>query len=301
MLKNVVLICTIVLELYAFVQFLKHSLVEAHSTSIGAGIVSVMFFFLPGAPAEFLSFCCAAISYTALIYAEYLLLMRRKRKKSSQKHVAPLPQTRVKSRPPRHTKVQRDRQRQEQIVLAQNHHTRSPFSKWASRTMQPRNIPPPSSQGQPKILILHCDTEEGWFKKFQNHLQLFEKQGMVESWDESCIPPGAIRQDEMERAVSSAKVVVLFVSGHFLNSRFTQLLNILHHQSQRQHFWICPVIVRSCLYDESPLHALQPFYADGNHARKPLAALPIEKQEESLRDLARAISNILALPTRKGA
>lgn len=155
-----------------------------------------------------------------------------------------------------------------------------------------------STSLQQNIIICHYHNREDalYAKNLKTQLGIFEQQGTVELWDESKIQAGAHRERAINQAIAAASVIVLLVSADFLNSDFKLLHKVLRHAANHQHVWIYPVILSSCLYDESDLSEFQPYYSESaNPHHKPLAELSVPKRTETLRDLARAIGKRLAL------
>jgi hypothetical protein len=155
-----------------------------------------------------------------------------------------------------------------------------------------------STSPQQKVIIWRGSNRESqrWERRMYEQLGVFEQQGTVELWNESKIPPGAQRAKVIEQAITSASVVILLVNADLLRSSFMAPRTVLWRAAHQHHIWICPLIVSSCLYEESVLSEFQPYYSeDVNPLHKPLADLPCSKQTETLCELARAIGKKLAL------
>lgn len=282
LLRYAVLVCTASVCIFILVRLGQRTLLKAHWYSILTGILSIVLFFQPDTLSWIvLSYLGALISCVTLLSAEYTLFKRRKPSRRKQRK-------RVSA-----YKGQRNRPNRP-VVLAQQQAVPAVLR-------QPRKVEVSSSNNLPTILIFYCNEDQHWRKKCHDQLGIFEAQGMVALWDESKISPGSIHQDEIERALASARVAILLVSASFLSQRFSQLHKILRYQKNRQDFWICPIIVSSCLYDESPLYPFQPYWSSANRIKKPLDKLRVAEQKESFRDLARVIAHRLGILTCNGA
>lgn len=97
------------------------------------------------------------------------------------------------------------------------------------------------------IFISYSHKDEKWLERLQVHLKPLEREGKIERWDDSRIKPGAKWEDEICRALASAKVAVLLISADFLASDFI-LANELPHllaAAKDDEAIILPVIVSS--------------------------------------------------------
>jgi hypothetical protein len=86
------------------------------------------------------------------------------------------------------------------------------------------------------------------------------RNGAVDVWDDTRIRPGEMWRDEIERALDSAKVVVLLVTPEFLASDFiadNELPSMLE-ASEDGGPTVMWIHVRAALYDETSIAQYQP-------------------------------------------
>jgi hypothetical protein len=145
------------------------------------------------------------------------------------------------------------------------------------------------SSDPPIVLLFYASKDISWAEKCRKQLGVFKVQGIVALWDKSTVPLGSVRQGELEQALAFAKVAILLVSADFLVECVAQLECILRCQQNRPDFWVCPVIVSACPYEQSPLCEFHPYWSAGNTMKEPLHNLPLFKQNESFCELARLI------------
>lgn len=145
-----------------------------------------------------------------------------------------------------------------------------------------------------KVFISYSHQDAAWLKRLQIHLTPLKREGVIDSWDDTRIQPGARWRDEISQALAAAKVAVLLVSPEFLASEFIAQNELppLLAAAQQGGATILPVIVSSCRYRRSPLGLFQAV----NLLDKPLKALSRAKQDEILVKLTEAIEDALTDP-----
>ena len=97
------------------------------------------------------------------------------------------------------------------------------------------------------------------------HLEPLRRQGLIDVWHDRKIKAG----EEWERAISKylqkADVILVLVSVDFINSSYCydieMELALERHASQKAR--VIPVILRNCLWENTPLRKLQALPKDG--------------------------------------
>ncbi len=107
--------------------------------------------------------------------------------------------------------------------------------------------------------IAYDPKDKRYLEELRAHLAYYERQGSLTIWDDSMILPGALREEEIRKAIQSAKVVILLLSSHFLNSDFMiKDLPPLLRAMENKEVTLLPVIVRRCMLEDTPLAPFQP-------------------------------------------
>lgn len=106
-----------------------------------------------------------------------------------------------------------------------------------------------SVQNRPlKVFISYSHKDVEAIERFQAHLKPLEREGLVERWDDTRLRTGQRWKEEIQKALSSAKVAVLLISENFLASDFIaeDELPPLLASAQDQGVQIMPVILKPC-------------------------------------------------------
>lgn len=130
-----------------------------------------------------------------------------------------------------------------------------------------------------QVFISYSHKDARWLQRLQVHLRPLEKGGLIDSWDDTRIKPGAKWRIEIAKAMGRARVAVLLISADFLASEFIldDELPPLLHAAASQGVMILPVIVSPCRFEKTK--SLSQFQSV-NPPTKPLSKLDTTKREE---------------------
>jgi hypothetical protein len=145
-----------------------------------------------------------------------------------------------------------------------------------------------------KVFISYSHEDEDWLKRLRVHLRPLEREYDIEIWDDKKIKAGSRWREEIESAVSSARVAVLLISASFLASDFitTDELPPLLDAAEKEGATILPVIISASRFLRTS--NLSQFQAV-NSPSAPLIDLPKGEQEAILEKVTEAIEASLQL------
>jgi hypothetical protein len=134
----------------------------------------------------------------------------------------------------------------------------------------------PKVQITKPVFISYSHQDAEWLTKLRRFLRPLEERSLIRVWDDTLIRPGSEWLDEIETALSSARVAVFLVTQNFLDSPFirsTELPALLEGATSRGCliFWIA---VSSSTFGDSPLARIQGAIPPG----MPLDRLPESEQ-----------------------
>jgi TIR domain len=144
-----------------------------------------------------------------------------------------------------------------------------------------------------KVFVSYSHKDKEWLERVQTHLMALNNLGItVNLWDDTQIEAGMKWRDEIEKALSSAKVAILLVSTAFLASEFirTNELPPLLKAAENDGATILPIILKPCLFK---MHKGFAGFQAVNSPEKPLSKLSDNDQEEMLVALAKRIAELL--------
>lgn len=152
-----------------------------------------------------------------------------------------------------------------------------------------RGESPARGTGRNLVFVSYSRRDGTFAKALRIQLGAMEHDGLLSTWIDVEQLPGTIWRPKLEAAIQEARVAVLLVSDHYLDSEFVRN-DELPAIMQRRGLMVIPVIVRSCMFDE--IKSLAQFGAF-NSPGAPLDKMRTPKRTEVLRDLARKIMTLL--------
>jgi internalin A len=144
-----------------------------------------------------------------------------------------------------------------------------------------------------KVFISYSHKDKRWLKKVQTHLKVLENEGIsVNLWDDTQIKSGMKWRDEIEKALSAAKVAIMLVSTDFLASDFISKNELppLLKAAEDDGATILPLILKVCRYTS---HKNLSEFQSVNDPKKPLSKLSANNQDEILVELADRIEELM--------
>src|SRR5258707_3446710 len=151
----------------------------------------------------------------------------------------------------------------------------------------------PAGRGQVGISYSHKGRE--WLDKLQTVLKPLVRNETIAVWDDTKINAGAIWQEEIKGALTAAKVAVLLVSPHFLESDFIaeHELPPLLDAAEKEGLVILWVLISHCLYNETDINR----YQAANEVSNPLDSLTLSEQYRVLANICQKIKAAASPPS----
>lgn len=159
-----------------------------------------------------------------------------------------------------------------------------------------RSDPPPSNVHidiHTNLYISYSGQDKTYLDELHSHLEFYVRSGAVSYWDDTKVGPGAVRQQEMKKALWSAKKAILLVSAAYLASDAIAAheLPFLLAGARRGDLMLLNVIVRPCAFARSELNAFRSF----NDPEQPVMAMSDSQREDLWHRLAETVASPLNL------
>ncbi|NIO69457.1 MAG: TIR domain-containing protein [Anaerolineae bacterium] len=144
------------------------------------------------------------------------------------------------------------------------------------------------SKRVPRLFYSYAHEDAQLREELAKHLRVLERNHIIESWYDNMILPGTEWAKEIDKQLEKADIVVLLVSSDFLDSDYCYTVEM--EKALQRHeagtVRVIPIIVRSALWELSPLANLQVL---------PSGAKPItlwDDRDEAWTDVTRGIKHV---------
>ena len=92
----------------------------------------------------------------------------------------------------------------------------------------------------------------------KKHLRPLERSGQIEMWDDGAIEPGNTKNEEIEKQLSDARIILLLMSPDFIASNDCYALQErTMHLYEQGNAKVIPLLLRSCAWKSTSLGQLQ--------------------------------------------
>ncbi len=100
--------------------------------------------------------------------------------------------------------------------------------------------------------------------EFEVHLTILRRQGLIDDWHDRKIGAGTEWEQQILAQLGSAKIIVMLVTPYFIASDYcyTIEMNLALERHQAGEVRVIPILLRPCLWQETPLAMLQVLPAD---------------------------------------
>lgn len=148
-----------------------------------------------------------------------------------------------------------------------------------------------AQNGMPAVTLFYCyaQRDREMRDELDKHLMPLKRSGLIESWYDGKIVPGAERDQEIKRQLTTAQIVLLLISPDFMASDYCyeQEMKVAIRRHERGSARVIPIILRDTLWENTPFSALQVLPMDG----KPIRSS--SDRDRAFADVARAIQMVV--------
>jgi hypothetical protein len=132
-----------------------------------------------------------------------------------------------------------------------------------------------------RVFICYSHTDEDLRNSLVKHLEPLRRMGLIDTWHDRKIKPGDKWEEAISEHLEAADIIILLVSVDFINSKYCYDVELERalERDREEDAVVIPVILRSCLWSNTPFAKLQ--------------ALPRDaKAVKSWQDIDEALTNV---------
>lgn len=112
-----------------------------------------------------------------------------------------------------------------------------------------------------RIFIGYSQKDKEYFQQLQTHLARYEREKLMDVWDDTKIAAGVKWQEEIKKTLDVTKVAILLISPDFMASDFMtkNTLSLLLQSAEKDGAIILPIFLKYCVIKDTYLQQFQPF------------------------------------------
>ncbi len=135
------------------------------------------------------------------------------------------------------------------------------------------------------IFFSYAHEDEELMNDVRRQLIVYERNGQILKWHDRMIPPGTKWRDQIDGRLKTAEIVLLFMSPHFIESRYCYEVEgkVALERCEAGRACVVPIVLRPCAWEATPFGALQALPADA----KPITLWA--NRDEACLDAARGV------------
>ncbi len=139
------------------------------------------------------------------------------------------------------------------------------------------------------ILFCYAHQDERMVSQLKNHLSLLEHNGLIAIWDYGNISPGAEWEQEIDKHLDEAQIILLLISASFLASKYCYKVEMQRAigRHERKEARVIPILLRPVHWNEPPIDKLQVL---PDHA-KPISRWT--NRDEGFKNIADGIGKVI--------
>lgn len=141
------------------------------------------------------------------------------------------------------------------------------------------------------VFVSYSHKNKNWLDKFSPHLKILADNNQLTIWDDTKIKSGAKWRDEIQEALSTAKVALLLVTPDFLASEFINNIElpVLFNAAENRGLTILWVAIMPSMYELTYISEFQSV----NDPSKPLANLAPAKARQEVVQICKKILEVV--------
>jgi hypothetical protein len=116
-----------------------------------------------------------------------------------------------------------------------------------------------------EVFFSYAREDEALMDDVRRQLIVHERNGRLIKWHDRSVPPGTEWGPAIDSRLRVAKIILLFMSPHFIESRYCYEIEgkVALERHRAGDAVVVPVILRPCHWQETPFGSLQALPRDG--------------------------------------
>jgi hypothetical protein len=142
-----------------------------------------------------------------------------------------------------------------------------------------------------EVFCCYAHEDAPYLEKLKNHLTLLKRQGLITLWSDTDISPGSNWEQEIEKHLNTANIILLLVSSDFMASDYCYSKEMFRsiERHDRGEAIVIPIILRPVYWQGAPFAKLQALPTGA----KPIISSIWHNLDEALVDVVNGIGEAI--------
>src|SRR5713101_1991425 len=116
-----------------------------------------------------------------------------------------------------------------------------------------------------EIFCCYAREDRSFLNKLKMHLMPLQREGLISIWNDTDIRPGTNDEEEINRHLNTADIILLLVSADFMASEYCYSVEMKRamERHERGEAYVIPIILRPIYWQQAPFGKLQALPRDG--------------------------------------
>ena len=105
-----------------------------------------------------------------------------------------------------------------------------------------------------KVFISYSKTDKAYLEQLKKHLELLQRQGLLEIWDDMELAAGEVWDETIKKELGTADIIILLVSSDLIATDYIWNVEMKKalERHERGEVTVIPVIIRPCDWEDAP-------------------------------------------------
>lgn len=139
-----------------------------------------------------------------------------------------------------------------------------------------------------RVFLSYSHKDRVFLNEFKEYINIFERNGLIERWDDNELLPGEKWDDIIEEKMNKVDIVIFLISSSSLCSDYIHdnELKVAREMNENGGAYIVPILVKDCLWEMTPFKEFQILPLDAQ------AVNSWEKKEEAWSHISRELRKL---------
>lgn len=140
-----------------------------------------------------------------------------------------------------------------------------------------------------RVFLSYSHVDEEFKNKLDIHFAPLKRSNKIETWNDRKLVPGTLFDDEIRKHLCEDEIIILLISADFINSDYCYEIEMMKalERMKNSDAIVIPIILRPCLWKETPLKDIQALPKNGT----PISKYP--DADDAYLEIVQSVNNIV--------